>query len=284
MPRWLAWGATVNNQHYDDDFRVWLDGRGESGIVAVADGVTATAGSPASFLAVNGIVYACRSLLHEPLEVERVERCAALVGRAFEHQADPRVLAAIAEAKTSYYAECCRDGRPCTRPLTFEDLEQGYKPHTTPEAERKRRIVERGTSPATTLLALILRGDHVAVFLAGDGTLFGMGKTTTDSWVMWGAMPRFAQETRLASYYEYGRGLVGEPLVFITRVQPGRLLVLATDGVDPTALYKASLEAARLLHEGADLGNVAAWILERVREEVGGFDDDATLVVAYRAE
>ncbi len=286
MPRWRLWGATINNQHYEDDFIVWMSSSGDHGIAAVADGVTASIGGPASFTAVNGLIYMCRSILHEPVEVDRVEKCAVLLGKLFEDEPDRDTLASIAAAKAAYYEECCRDNTPCTKPLTLQLLEDGFKPPRSEAAERKKRIVlERNTMPATTLLAMIVKGEHVGVIMAGDGTLFGLGKTSTESWVVWGALPRFAQETRMASYYEYGRGLVGEPLTMVLKVQPRRLLVLATDGIDPGVLYEVSLEAAKNLVENpSSLGNPAAWILSRVRDKVGGFDDDATLVVAFREE
>jgi hypothetical protein len=266
----------MNNVHGEDDVSYWVSGDHERGVVAVADGVSASSGGGASFLAVNAAVYCCRAYMAEYSGVQLARRCLDCVSRVFA-EARPGSLDVLELVKKGYYKEC-GGGGVCSEPLSFESLVEG---------KAKPRIVlqevRRESPPATTLFLAILGSSSITFALAGDGYVVGFsGARTEDTWLLWGAMPQFGTGGRLVHFLEAGRGLVGNPLVSEFEVRKGVVYAITTDGVDPTALTEAML---KLLSEHKSLsevgGNPAARVLEIVLEASPPEDDATIAIVEY---
>ncbi len=275
MP-WHVWGATLNTVHGEDDFSTWLSSDGRWGAVAVADGVSASSGGGASFLAAHGFTHACRMAPRGPGPglLPALRRCFDYVSSvaADSIAADADVLEAV---KKTYYQECSRDGKPCTRPLGLEDL---LERRLTPPPGFH---VERESPPSSTLLAALLGPDSLAFVIGGDGYILGASPLREETWLLWGAIPQLFEGSRLARFVEIGRGAAGRPLFFELSMVPGMVYVMSSDGVDAAALAEA---LTTLLQETPTLTRLgedpAAKLLEMVREKTGGYEDDATIVVA----
>ena len=274
MP-WRAWVATLNTQHGEDDIGLWVSPGGDYGVALVADGVSATGGGGASYLAASAAVLACRVHLPYGVSFSAMKRCLSYISRAAE--AGKMGDAALVEAlKKRYYAECSRGGEPCTRPLSVEDAMRlgPVAPEETGEGR-----------PSSTLLAAVFGGSLVGFMLLGDGVAMSTGARDTreELWVAWGALPQYYEGVRVVRYVELGGGARGHPVLLLAESEPGRVYVVATDGVDPAALAEALNALAPRIEEVAASSNPAAELLKDVRARVGGFEDDASVAVVYHA-
>ncbi len=273
---WNVWVATANNVHGEDDVSYWVSGDHEYGVVAVADGVSASSGGGASFLAVNAAVYCYRAYMAEYSGVQLARRCLDCLSKVFA-EAKPGSLDVLELVKKGYYREC-GSGGICTEPLSFNSLVDS---RTRPRILLQE--VRRESPPATTLFLAILGPSSITFALAGDGYVVGFsGARTEDTWLLWGAMPQFSTGGRLVHFLEAGRGLVGNPLVSEFEVRKGVVYAITTDGVDPTVLTEAML---KLLSEYKGLseveGNPAARVLEAVLEASPPEDDATIAIVEY---
>jgi len=273
MP-WHAWGATVNTVHSEDDFAVWLSSDHRRGAVVVADGVSATSGGGASFLAAQGFVQACRMFLRGS-----VSSLLAVTRRCFDYVASMASDSIIADSdvielvKKRYYVECSSGGRPCTQPLTLEYL---IEKRPAPGAAR----VEREAPPSTTLMAAALGDEAMGLVVAGDGYVLGASPLKDETWLLWGALPQLFEGSRLSRFIELGSGALGKPIFMELSPVPGMVYVVASDGVDAAALAEA---LTGMLQENPVIlrfQDPAVELLTRVRARMGGFEDDATIVVA----
>ena len=268
---WRLWAATLNTVHGEDDIAYWLDPRGKRGVGVVADGVSATGGGGASYLAAQAFTTACRLLVPRyGLSFETLKKCLEYID-TIARNSDPQDARLVAAAKRRFYSACSSGGEPCTRPPPPEDLVEHAAP---PEGGRRE-------SPATTLLSLVFDGDKLGIVFLGDGVLLGVGTRREELWISWGALPQYFQGARVARLVEVGRGVLGHPVIFATEAEPGYLYALATDGVDPAALAVALASLATQTTSLEEMGNPAVQLLKTVREKVEEFDDDASLVVAY---
>lgn len=272
MP-WYAWGATLNVVHSEDDLAVWLSRDRSRGAVVVADGVSATSGGGASFLAAQGFVYACRQILRG-----NVSSMLAAARRCFDYVSSTASESIVADAdiiemvKKRYYVECSSGGKPCTQPLTLEYL---LEKRPVPGAGR----VEREAPPSTTVMAAALGEESMGIVLAGDGYILGASPLKDETWLLWGALPQLFEGSRLSRFIELGRGSAGKPLFFELNPVPGMVYVVSSDGVDAAALAEVLTSILQENPVIARLDNPAAILLERVREKMGGFEDDATIAV-----
>jgi hypothetical protein len=272
MP-WYAWGATLNTVHSEDDFAVWLSSDRSKGAVVVADGVSTTSGGGASFLAAQGWVLACRQVLRggAPSLLAATRRCFDQVASM---AADSIVVDAdvIELVKKRYYVECSSGGRPCTQPLTLEYL---VEKRPVPGAGH----VEREAPPATTVMAAALGEESMGLVLAGDGYILGASPLKDETWLLWGALPQLFEGSRLARFLELRRGAAGKPLFFELNPIPGMVYVVSSDGVDAAALAEALTGMLQETPVIAKRENPAMELLLQVRDKMGGFEDDATIVV-----
>ena len=270
MP-WRVHVATYNTVHGEDDIGYWLSGDASWGVVAVADGVSATSGGGASFLAVNAFIHACRVYGSRYRGVDSVRDCLDYVSRVAA-AASPDHADVIEELKRRYYSRCGQE-EPCTKPLSLDQLIEDKL--RLPEQVR----VHREGPPSTTLLGALLHGDRIAIAITGDGSVMGStGRRKDEVYLLWGAIPQYFAGTKVARYVEIGRGVVGRPLVLEVASARGSVYAVATDGVDLAALADelASMLAER--EEGEAAGNMAAEILKRLKAKTG-FEDDATLAI-----
>jgi hypothetical protein len=233
--------------------------------------VSATGGGGASYLAAQTFTLACRLLIpRHGLSFETLRKCLEYVDHA-ARASSPQDAMLVAAAKKRFYSACSSGGEPCTKPPSPEDLAEHA---TAPEKGREE-------PPASTILSLVLDGDKLGVVLLGDGVLLGVGTRREELWISWGAMPQYFQGSRVARLVEVGRGVFGRPVIFTSQAEPGYLYTLATDGVDPAALAEALATLAAQTTNLEEMENPAAELLKSVKERVGGFDDDASLIVAY---
>lgn len=272
MP-WHVWGATINTVHSEDDFAVWLSSDRRRGAAVVADGVSATSGGGASFLAAQGFIQACRSMLRgSPPSLLAVTR------RCFDYTASMASDSIVVDAdvielvKKRYYTECSSGGKPCTQPLTLEYL---IEKRPVPAAGH----VEREAPPSTTVMATVLGDETLGLVMAGDGYILGASPLKDETWLLWGALPQLFEGSRLSRFIELGRGSVGKPLFLEMSPVPGMVYVISSDGVDAAALAEV---LTGMLQENPVIiryENPAVEILTKVRAKMGGFEDDATIVV-----
>ena len=275
---WNVWIATVNTIHSEDDMAAWVSSDSSWGVAAVADGVSATSGGGASYLAVNSLVHACRLYGYVGRGLDAMRRCLDYVSQVARN-ADPGDIDVIELVKKSYYPSC---SQPCTRPFTLDmALQMSERPRI------QLTEIRREAPPSTTLLAALLRPETVAFTVAGDGSILGVtGLRSEDVWMMWGALPQFFSGSRLGRFLEVGRGFLGNPLVVEMPVLPGHVFAIATDGVDPAALAEVLLEVLQQnvsLERLAATENPAAHVLRKVLE-ASPPDDDATLALIEYTE
>ncbi len=269
MP-WRVSVATYNTVHGEDDVAFWLSSDSSWGSVAVADGVSATSGGGASYLAVNSFIHACRIYGPDYDGVPTLRRCLDYVS-SVAREARPEHADLVEELKKVYYRECSRGGDPCTRPLTLTLLLE-EKPRLPPSINPRREA-----PPSTTLLAAAMYGDRIGFIISGDGAVIGStGRRSEEVYLLWGAIPQYFAGTKVARFLEIGAGVRGRPLVFDMAAVPGSVYAIATDGVDMAALAE---ELAALIKTGEMPEEPAAYILRRLREKTGGFEDDATLAI-----
>jgi len=270
---WHVWGATLNTVHSEDDFAVWLSRDGKHGAAIVADGVSATAGGGASFLAAQGFVQACRVLMKGS-----VTPLLPVTRRCFDYVASMASDSIVADADTvelvkkRYYTECSGGGKPCTQPLTLDYL---VEKRPVPGAGS----VEREAPPSTTVMATVLGEETMGLVLAGDGYILGASPLKDETWLLWGALPQLFEGSRLSRFVELGRGAMGKPLFIEMAPVPGMVYVVSSDGVDAAALAEV---LTGMLQENPVIlryENPAVEILEKTRDKMGGFEDDATIVV-----
>lgn len=273
----MAWVATYNTVHGEDDIGVWVSRGGDYGAAMVADGVSATGGGGASFLAVSSMLLACRLLLPRGLSFATMRECLGRVD-SIAREALVEDAAVVAEIKKRYYSDCSKNGEPCTRPLGIDDVMRiGYIEPSQQGGEG---------APSSTLLAALFSGSNIGFLLLGDGVVMSTGATAKreELWVAWGALPQFYQGVKVMRYIALGEGARGHPVLLLSDSEPGRVYAVATDGVDPAALAEALNAIAgqldRLAAEGA---NPAAEVLRQVRAKVGRLEDDASIALVYHA-
>ncbi len=274
MP-WRVWGATLNTVHGEDDFSFWLSSDAEWGAIAVADGVSATSGGGASFLAAHGFTLSCRLLRRAGGAVSGLSlarRCLDYVSRmaveAYEDDAD-----LIEMAKKRYYSDCSSNGKPCTEPMTLDYL-------LTRKLQVEAKRLPREAPPASTLIAALLTPSSLTAVISGDGYILGATPMKEETWLLWGAIPQLFEGSRLIRYVEVGKGTVGKPLVAEMNVYPGTVYIASTDGVDAATLAEVVTDLLQGQPSIEVVGHPAAYLLEQVRERSGGYEDDATIVVA----
>jgi len=282
MP-WEVWVATNNSVHGEDDVAYWLHPEGEQGIVAVSDGVSASAGGGASYLVAHGLVAICKSI--DLASTRRAaQRCLALLDSA-AREASIEEADIVAAAKRRYYMEKCSP--VCLNPPTPLSLREIAEAGVLGEEARREE------TPSATLLAAILGGDGEAtIMLHGDGTVMGVTGRKEETWLLWGTLPQYYEGSRLIRFVEVGRGVRGEPLIVTLTLRDDTWLAIATDGVDPAALADALVEHVRKWVRGEEGGEAAARagegagynpageVLRRVLDQ-SVVEDDATLALIH---
>ena len=273
MP-WRVWVATLNTVHGEDDISYWLSKDANKGAAAVADGVSTTGGGGASYLAAHGFTLACRILAREA-SLNTLRSCLSYVSK-LARESNISDADTIAEVKRRYYKECSQGGTPCVTPLDFDTIT--LRPLRAAQPQPRELGAE---IPATTLLGALFAGNTIALTLAGDGIVMGAGTSKEETWLLWGALPQFFEGSRLARFVEIGSGLHGYPIEMVLRSEPGHVYVLATDGVDPATLAETLMDIVLNYPSPVSVGNPAAYLLRKILEETGGFEDDASLVFIY---
>ena len=272
---WMAWAATYNIVHGEDDIGVWVSRGGDYGAAMVADGVSATGGGGASFLAVSSMIIACRRLLAGGLSFTTMRECLRLVDMV-ARETVVEDAAIVAEIKKLYYKDCSKEGEPCTKPLGVDDVMRiGYVEPTEQGGEG---------APSSTLLAALFSGSNIGFMLLGDGVVMSTGATAKreELWVAWGALPQFYQGVRVVRYVALGEGARGHPVLLLADSEPGRVYVVATDGVDPAALAEALNTIVNQVEDMVERGaNPAAELLKQVRARTGRLEDDASIALVY---
>ncbi len=274
---WMAWVATYNTIHGEDDIGVWVNPGRDYGAAMVADGVSATGGGGASFLAVSSMLLVCRKLLPRGLSFSTMRDCLSHIDSiARETFIDDAAI--VAEIKRRYYSDCSKNGEPCTRPISIDDVMKiGYIEPSGQGGEG---------SPSSTLLAALFSGSNIGFLLLGDGIVMSTGATARreELWVAWGALPQFYQGVKVMRYIALGEGARGHPVLLLADSEPQRIYAVATDGVDPAALAEALNSLAGQLERMAAEGtNPAAEVLKQVRTKVGKLEDDASIALVYHA-
>ncbi len=274
MP-WRAWVATYNTVHGEDDIGAWVSSGGDYGVAMVADGVSATGGGGASFLAVSSMLLVCRRSLPGGLSFGTMRECLSRVD-SIAREALAEDAAVVAEIKKRYYSECSKAGEPCTKPISIDDVMSiGYIEPSQQGGEG---------APSSTLLAALFSGSNIGFLLLGDGVVMSTGVTAKreELWVAWGALPQFYQGVKVMRYIALGEGAQGHPVLLLADSEPGRVYAVATDGVDPAALAEAlnsiTSKLDTMVNEGV---NPAAEVLKQVRAKMGRLEDDASVALVY---